>query len=601
MGIARYLSKLASVLSTDGVVPAAKGGTGLASPGASGNLLVSNGTSWTSAAGLAGPTGPAGLGFTIAKTYSSVAALTADTSPTGITAGQFALIDTGDINNAENSRLYVWNGTNYTYTSDLSGAQGIVGPTGPAGTNGIIGVDGAQGPTGPTGPAGTAPTGGATYYTGDIVISANSAQYTAPTWLPCNGAMYDPGTYPGLDALYQTAGDYANTPGLFTEPRDTAGAAVTWGQVNSAMVTNVLDPITGDLLSYNFAMPAGSRLRLIQRASDGRFVYDPNNQLAAQVVGDWSSYNTNPFFAISPNGQLLFVYKYSGGYMATVYKRNTQAVENSTGNRWQRMVMSTTAITLNTSYWNMTINNNGVIVFPYNSNSYAAFAKYDINGNTLSSSYIPSNIQMSVNSIGYTPVVWHPTLQNYAAVASGTTSSYYSGIYVWDGSAFTPVSYATTTNTYHNCAINRAGTGAYFSRSSAIDVYSIDSGTGNMTFSHTMVMPAGVNLSITFSQGDAFMAVANGTAGLIMYQRTAPGALTYNSTGYSPENYSNFGMPIAGWRLEFEPVYNTLVGFGTNNSTFSYTVQNWKGIAKTIVPATPNPGNKLKYYIKTGS
>ncbi len=154
MGIARYLSKLAGVLSTDGVVPPSKGGTGVTSPGVSGNVLVSDGTSWTSQnipLGATGPTGPGGLGFTIAKTYSSVAALTADTSPTGIQAGQFALIDTGDANNAENSRLYVWTGSAYTYTSDLSGAQGIVGPTGPAGTNGIIGVDGATGPTGPAG------------------------------------------------------------------------------------------------------------------------------------------------------------------------------------------------------------------------------------------------------------------------------------------------------------------------------------------------------------------------------------------------------------------------------------------------------------------
>lgn len=48
MGIARYLSKLASVLSSDGVVPPSKGGTGVTASGASGNVLVSNGTSWES-------------------------------------------------------------------------------------------------------------------------------------------------------------------------------------------------------------------------------------------------------------------------------------------------------------------------------------------------------------------------------------------------------------------------------------------------------------------------------------------------------------------------------------------------------------------------
>ena len=52
MGIARYLSKLGSVLSSEGVVPVSKGGTGITSSGTSGNILVSNGTGWTSAANV---------------------------------------------------------------------------------------------------------------------------------------------------------------------------------------------------------------------------------------------------------------------------------------------------------------------------------------------------------------------------------------------------------------------------------------------------------------------------------------------------------------------------------------------------------------------
>ena len=57
--------------------------------------------------GYTGSKGDSGLGFTIAKTHASVAALTADTTPTGIVAGQFALIETGDVENPENSRLYL--------------------------------------------------------------------------------------------------------------------------------------------------------------------------------------------------------------------------------------------------------------------------------------------------------------------------------------------------------------------------------------------------------------------------------------------------------------------------------------------------------------
>jgi len=118
----------------------------------------------TGATGSTGPKGDTGLGFAIAKTYSSVAALTADTSPTGIVAGQFALIDTGDVENAENSRLYLWDGSVYTYVTDLSGAQGI---TGPAGATGATGVQGNQGSTGATGIQGNQGSTGATGIQGD--------------------------------------------------------------------------------------------------------------------------------------------------------------------------------------------------------------------------------------------------------------------------------------------------------------------------------------------------------------------------------------------------------------------------------------------------
>lgn len=604
MGIARYLSKLASVLSTDGVVPATKGGTGLASPGASGNLLVSDGTSWTSTAGLAGPTGPAGLGFTIAKTYSSVAALTADTSPTGITAGQFALIDTGDINNAENSRLYVWTGTNYTYTSDLSGAQGIVGPTGPAGTNGIIGVDGAVGPTGPTGPAGEAASGGAAYDAGDVVVSAKASKYTAPTWLPCDGAMYTPGTYPQLDTLYQTPGDYSTTPGIFTEPRATDGSGISWGNNILPHSASVLDPITGDLLAFSISYPVGSRILYIQRASDGRFVYDSNNQLAANIQADFGSLGVFPSFGISPNGQWLIGEKYNAGYLVAIYKRNTPAVEASTGIRWNRMLTST-ALNVSSQYFGLKISNDGAIIFGHSSTSYYTYGKYDTVGNSIFlQSPPPGTLQTYYQST--TPangVDWYPALTNYCCIATGS-SGYTSGMYYWNGGAFVSASPATNgSNIYYSVTINTAGTAAYFSRNSFIDIFSINSSNGALTFvSSISISGASGNFTqVSFSQGDAFMVVCS-NLGVSMFQRTSVGALTYAATGYSPENYGSYGIPNGYWRMQFDPVYNTLVGFGYNaNTGTGFTIQNWKGVAKTIVPITANPGKNLKYYIKTGS
>ena len=123
----------------------------------------------TGPTGPTGPTGSTGLGFTIAKIYASVALLTEDTAPTGIIAGQFAIINTGSNsgNDPDDAKLYLWNGTVYTYATDLSGStglqgpqgiQGIVGPTGAASTVvGPTGPTGSQGITGPTGAASTVP------------------------------------------------------------------------------------------------------------------------------------------------------------------------------------------------------------------------------------------------------------------------------------------------------------------------------------------------------------------------------------------------------------------------------------------------------------
>jgi Major tropism determinant N-terminal domain/Collagen triple helix repeat (20 copies) len=105
--------------------------------------------------GITGSRGDTGLGFTIAKTYSSVAALTADTNPTGIITGQFAIINTSNPDDPENSRLYLWNGSTWDYVNDLSGAAGIQGIQGTQGTQGTTGSQGTQGTQGIIGNQGT--------------------------------------------------------------------------------------------------------------------------------------------------------------------------------------------------------------------------------------------------------------------------------------------------------------------------------------------------------------------------------------------------------------------------------------------------------------
>ena len=135
--------------------------------------FYTNGAAFVGGAGSVGYTGSAGgtgLGFAIAKSYLSVAALTADTAPTSITAGQFAVIETGSVQDADNAKLYLWSGSAYSYVTDLSGAAGITGPAGYAGSSGSAGTTGYTGSAstvvGYTGSAGSAGNIGTIGYTG---------------------------------------------------------------------------------------------------------------------------------------------------------------------------------------------------------------------------------------------------------------------------------------------------------------------------------------------------------------------------------------------------------------------------------------------------
>lgn len=119
--------------------------------------------------GYTGSKGDTGLGFNIAKTYTSVANLQADTSPSGISTGEFAIIENGSLTDAENSRLYLWNGSAYSFVSDLSGTIGFTGSkgdTGFTGSKGDIGYTGSKGDIGYTGSKGFTGSKGDTGFTG---------------------------------------------------------------------------------------------------------------------------------------------------------------------------------------------------------------------------------------------------------------------------------------------------------------------------------------------------------------------------------------------------------------------------------------------------
>lgn len=83
--------------------------------------------------GIEGPQGPVGAPFQVKKIYDSVEAMNADYSGSDVAVGEFVLIDTGDVQDPDNSKLYVKGPTQYDFVTDLSGAQGIQGPQGTPG------------------------------------------------------------------------------------------------------------------------------------------------------------------------------------------------------------------------------------------------------------------------------------------------------------------------------------------------------------------------------------------------------------------------------------------------------------------------------------
>lgn len=90
--------------------------------------------------GETGAKGDKGDPFTIAKTYASVAAMNAGYATDGVAQGSFVLIDTGNVDDEDNAKLYVKGTSAYTYLTDLSGAQGMKGEQGAKGDTGAEGT-----------------------------------------------------------------------------------------------------------------------------------------------------------------------------------------------------------------------------------------------------------------------------------------------------------------------------------------------------------------------------------------------------------------------------------------------------------------------------
>lgn len=106
------------------------------------------------AQGPAGQKGEKGDPFSIAKVYKSVAEMNSGYAADGVPQGGFVVINTGNVEDEDNAKLFYKGTAKYEYLTDLSGAQGMTGPKGETGATRKQGPVGPQGETGAKGDKG---------------------------------------------------------------------------------------------------------------------------------------------------------------------------------------------------------------------------------------------------------------------------------------------------------------------------------------------------------------------------------------------------------------------------------------------------------------
>lgn len=90
----------------------------------------------------------------IEKVYTSMEELTKGFSTDNLKEGAFVIINTGNVADEDNAKLFYKGKTQYEFLTDLSGAPGVQGPAGKDGKNGVDGKPGLNGKDGAVGPAG---------------------------------------------------------------------------------------------------------------------------------------------------------------------------------------------------------------------------------------------------------------------------------------------------------------------------------------------------------------------------------------------------------------------------------------------------------------
>ena len=200
--------------------------------------------------GVKGDKGDKGDPFTVAKVYESVEAMNAGFATDNVSEGGFVIIDTGNVEDDDNAKLYVKGITEYSFITDLSGATGIKGEAGQNGTDGIDGQDGQDGfsPIIVENESNDEST-----YKLDITTSTES--FTTPNLKGATGAQ----------GIQGEAGQ---------DGADGQAATITIGTVTSGSTANVENVGTETSAILNFTLPRGNYIRYAEQDSPSTDSYD---------------------------------------------------------------------------------------------------------------------------------------------------------------------------------------------------------------------------------------------------------------------------------------------------------------------------------------
>lgn len=161
--------------------------------------------------GIQGVKGDKGDPFTIYRTYPSVTVMNSDVA--NVPDGQFVLINTGNVNDKDNAKLFVKANKAFSFVTDLSGADGIKGDKGEKGEQGVQGIQGIPGVKGDPGttdylqltnrPSLVSLERNTAYAVGDVVYSK---KLPAGYYLVCTTAGTTGNTEPDLNAAVSSGG-----------------------------------------------------------------------------------------------------------------------------------------------------------------------------------------------------------------------------------------------------------------------------------------------------------------------------------------------------------------------------------------------------------